>query len=253
MSGFSKEIKMPDGSTYTVKKLLSRINVKLEKSNTANMGYMSTGLSLAPHNTSGFNVCASASHGCIQGCLYTSGYAMIHPRTIFPPRIAKTIFFHKHREEFKHRLTEEIFFARRMANRKGLKLAIRLNVFSDIMWERHISHIMQTFNDVQFYDYTKHYSRMVKFLKRELPENYYLTFSWSGENASQCDSIRELGGNVAIPFHKKIPLTFNGNLVLDGDKTDLRFLDPQGDGYIIGLKAKGKARKDYDSGFIQVA
>jgi hypothetical protein len=35
--------------------------------------------------------------------------------------------------------------------------------------------------------------------------------------------------------------------VFDGDDTDLRFLDPTG--VIVGLKAKGRARKD-TSGFV---
>ena len=36
---------------------------------------------------------------------------------------------------------------------------------------------------------------------------------------------------------------------LDGDLTDMRFLDPQG-GYVVALYAKGKAKRD-TSGFVQ--
>jgi hypothetical protein len=42
-------------------------------------------------------------------------------------------------------------------------------------------------------------------------------------------------------------LAFNHE-VIDGDLSDLRFLDPSG-GVIVGLKAKGKAKKDL-SGFV---
>jgi hypothetical protein len=38
-----------------------------------------------------------------------------------------------------------------------------------------------------------------------------------------------------------------GKPVVDGDETDLRFLDPKG--VIVGLKAKGKGKKD-ESGFV---
>ena len=44
-----------------------------------------------------------------------------------------------------------------------------------------------------------------------------------------------------------VPETFRGFQVINGDDTDLRFLDKPGT--IIGLKAKGQGRKD-DSGFV---
>jgi hypothetical protein len=46
----------------------------------------------------------------------------------------------------------------------------------------------------------------------------------------------------------ELPDLWYGYEVVDGDSTDLRFLDPKG-GYVIGLRAKGKARKD-TSGFV---
>ena len=55
------------------------------------------------------------------------------------------------------------------------------------------------------------------------------------------------GVNVAVVFPaKNVPNTFMGYRVVDGDKHDLRFLDKQADGsaVIVGLKAKGKAKKD---------
>ena len=70
------------------------------------------------------------------------------------------------------------------------------------------------------------------------------------------------GMNVAAVFHK-VPLLFafaarsamdNVSVVypvIDGDASDLRFLDdtPEG-GCIVGLKAKGAAKKD-TSGFVR--
>jgi len=48
--------------------------------------------------------------------------------------------------------------------------------------------------------------------------------------------------------HKhKIPKTFMGFTVVDGDKDDLRFLDPQG--VVVALYAKGRAKQD-ESGFV---
>jgi len=54
------------------------------------------------------------------------------------------------------------------------------------------------------------------------------------------------GYNVAIVFNE-LPAVYNGYRVIDGTETDLRFLDEQG--VIVGLLAKGKAKKDI-SGFV---
>ena len=53
--------------------------------------------------------------------------------------------------------------------------------------------------------------------------------------------------NVAVVFRKELPATYLGRKVINGDETDLRFLDEKN--VIVGLKAKGKAKKDM-SGFV---
>ena len=45
----------------------------------------------------------------------------------------------------------------------------------------------------------------------------------------------------------KIPHTYLGRPVINGDADDLRFLDPSG--VVVALYAKGKAKHD-DSGFV---
>jgi 3-hydroxyacyl-CoA dehydrogenase len=50
-----------------------------------------------------------------------------------------------------------------------------------------------------------------------------------------------------VVFNGDMPSIFKGMKVIDGDKTDMRFLDKSN--RVIGLKAKGKARKD-TSGFV---
>jgi hypothetical protein len=58
--------------------------------------------------------------------------------------------------------------------------------------------------------------------------------------------ILNKGGNVAAVFRVVPPFSFSVPVV-DGDLSDLRFLDPAG--VVVGLKAKGKAKKDL-SGFV---
>jgi hypothetical protein len=53
--------------------------------------------------------------------------------------------------------------------------------------------------------------------------------------------------NVTVVFDK-IPTEYMGKPVFDADDTDLRFLDPKG--AVLGLKAKGRARKD-TTGFVK--
>jgi len=81
-----------------------------------------------------------------------------------------------------------------------------------------------------------------------MPKNYSLTFSRSEE--TELEEIKELvskAHNVAVVFRDKLPKTWEGMQVVDGDDTDLRFLDPKG--VIVGLVEKGLAKKD-ETGFV---
>jgi hypothetical protein len=53
--------------------------------------------------------------------------------------------------------------------------------------------------------------------------------------------------NIAVVFSGPLPKIWRGRKVIDGDTTDLRFLDPRG--IIVGLKAKGRAKSE-NSGFV---
>lgn len=54
------------------------------------------------------------------------------------------------------------------------------------------------------------------------------------------------GANVAVVFGTPkghaLPETWHGYRVVDGDVSDLRFLDPPGT--VVGLRAKGSAKKN---------
>lgn len=257
---WSFEIDMPGGKpSYRITRLLGKgeSNAKMMKSDKAGLNILTYGLSLAPSKASGFNLCPNASGGCIRGCLYDSGQAQIYPRTIKPPRIAKSRFLRKYPAEFQARLMTELNSAARRADRLGASLFVRLNVFSDVAWETEMPGIFNTFKNVQFYDYTKGYDRMARFISGDFPTNYHLTFSRSEDNWSDCLKVLATGHNVAVPFHVKyswkskqpLPSTFEGFEVIDGDITDLRPFDPTGK--VVGLRVKGpKAKADFSSGFV---
>jgi len=87
--------------------------------------------------------------------------------------------------------------------------------------------------------------------------NVSVTFSLSENNTAMAGRMLACNINVAAVFNvkrgKQLPIDFLGAPVIDGDLSDNRFLDPvstTGHGYVIGLRAKGKAMKD-TSGFVQ--
>jgi len=205
-------------------------------------GYMTAILYLSPSNTSGHNVCPYASPGCVSTCLNTAGRGQFN--SIQNARKRKTEYFFNDRESFISQLKREIKNFEKYARKKGFIPVVRLNGTSDLNWT--IFNIFEQFHNIQFYDYTKSLSMMIKFLSGLLPKNYHLTFSRSELNDIQCLEVLSCGGSVAVLF-ESMPNKWHGYTVVSGDDNDLRFLDSPSS--VIGLKPKGKAKKDI-SGFV---
>ena len=205
-------------------------------------GWRTAILHLAPYKLSSRNVCPSASPECIAACLNTAGRGQ--QNNVQQARIRKTEFFHKNRSGFIWQLANEIEMLKKRSKKAGYKFAVRLNGTSDLSWERFRlldgQSLMDAHPDVQFYDYTKVYNRL-----QDEVANYYLLFSYSGNNKAQCLAALKRGYNVAVVFKDQLPAWFWHRRVFDGDQHDLRFTDP--DTRIIGLRAKGRARKADDS------
>ncbi len=205
---------------------------------------MTFGLHLAPHTLSGYNVCPHASKGCAAACLNTAGRGRMN--MVQDARIRKTKMFKEGKANFLHFLQKDIDMAKRKAKKEYLTPCFRLNLTSDISWERY--GIIQNNPDVQFYDYTKNQVRAVKAASKEyrFPENYHLTFSKSEDDNTQLiKALVGYGLNVAVVFNKKVNV-WEGMKTIDGDKHDLRFLD--GKHRIVALNAKGDAVHD-NTGF----
>lgn len=200
-------------------------------------GYATAGLSLAPAWESGKNTCPNHSKECSAACLFFSGRGAM--KKVQDARIKRTLHYFNDREGFLQLLNSDIY--QFCANAKALDLepTFRLNILSDIRWERH--GIPQRWKNITFYDYTKIPNR------KNLPPNYKLTFSFSGNNLADCRKALANGISVAVPF-KTLPAKWLGYPVIDGDADDLRFLDPAP--CIVGLKAKGPLRKSPQSPFL---
>jgi len=224
-------------------KLLSTANPKIQKG--TKLGYLSFILHLAPADLSGRETCPKRTAGCTAACLNTAGRGGMFKRgettnAIQKARIRKTKFFFEDRDSFMETLFVDIQKAIKFAEKQGLTPVFRLNGTSDLSWEKYEviagKNIFECFPDVQFYDYTKVLGRKVKHIP-----NYHLTFSKAdGNDADVAEALMQ--GMSVVAVYDEIPAG-----VPSADETDLRFLDPKG--IMLGLKAKGKAKKDY-SGFV---
>jgi hypothetical protein len=225
-------------------KLLSTANPKIQKG--TKQGYLSFILHLAPADVSGKEVCPKRTPGCTAACLNTAGRGGMFRKgettnVIQQARIRKTVLFFFDRDQFMKDLYQDIVKAKKFAEKQGLIPVFRLNGTSDLSWEKYEvgttgMNLFQLFPTTQFYDYTKVLGRKVA----QYP-NYHLTFSRADGNDADCQQAIAEGMNVAAVFDE-IPAG-----MFSADETDLRFLDPKVG--VIGLKAKGRAKKDY-SGFV---
>lgn len=230
---------MNTGYTKT-SKLLTTNNAKTIKGE--KLGYTTYIMYLAPYtqNSKGINLCSHASEGCAKACLFSSGAARFN--RVQQGKINKTEWFLDNRAEFLAKLDAEITVIKNKAKHQTSENipVIRLNGTSDIPWEkfkiRDGKNIFELHPTVQFYDYTKNYIR----LQKALPTNYYLTFSMSETNREISLDLLSKGYNVAMVFGVKsvndLPSEYLGYKVINGDESDLRFLDEPN--VIVGLKYK---------------
>lgn len=260
-------INLPDGSKHNLTRLLGvgKQNAKLRK----DQSYLTAYLAITPHKVKGLgNVCPHATAACAANCLHESGMTMGKWKTrdnIFKGRLARRILYFKHRDVFMKMYHKEMRHLEKKAAKLGLKLAVRLNLLSDVDWVKKHAEMITQYPNVQFYDYTKDVARMEKFVNGDYPNNYHLTFSRSETNEADCLNFLRRRANVAVVFNVKysnsgithpLPKTWHRFKVIDGDKSDLRFLDAVSvkhkNGVAVGLRAKGKLRRkeNHDNGFV---
>lgn len=208
-------------------------NMKMAKSTKA--GVVTYGLSLAPSDISGFNVCRFSTPACRSGCVAFAGSGRY--KTVIEARKLKTRFLMEHPRAFVTLLDHEIGnVAQKFDN-----VAVRLNTFSDLPWEKMVPWLFEEHPTIQWYDYTKNPNRT------GVPSNYRLTLSSSEKTKDSWIAEKvKAGNNVAVVFsasrHKELPEVWNGLPVIDGDISDTRHLDPRG--VVVGLRAKGSMRKN---------
>ena len=199
----------------------------------------------SPHDDK--NLCSHATTNCAFSCLAFSGRARDErpdSNITLARNWRRHLWIHTP-DAFFSMLSLEVAALARLAAKKGLHPCVRLNGTSDILWERYpeFHELCTRYAEVQFYDYTKVPLRN----RRSRPANYHLTFSWSGENDAECRVALAMRHNVAVPYMPSLPLYDTFGLggkqfpVINGDESDLRFLDTPG--VIVGLRNKPVSAK----------
>jgi len=291
---------------------LLRQNQKMAKFLEFDESYDSIGLSLLPHGASfrspfststdhgpkGASYCKFSSHECRNACLVNTGQRALESGSF----AASYLFSHllrKHPAEFLMNLMDQCLKAWEKvwydtAKKKGHGRFIRLNVLSDIPWEKIAPGFLQTVtrmarenlgvakdwnmsDGLAFYDYTKiPYRAGVK-------GHYDLTYSYTGkrdfEDGDMGDHMADIlegqpgvANRMAVVFVQKelkyqkktqsfyraspganilkrskgrdyMPFTFFGEPVWNGDRSDIRALDPK-DVRVVGLAYKVGRYKD---------
>lgn len=216
--------------------------------------YLVRGLAMAPHGISGHNVCSHSTAGCRSACnLWFAG------RTVMPGvrdamKRRKQMFLDD-TVRFLEQLHRELDNLEAHAKRIGHKPLCRLNVASDLDW----SSVIKAHPKILFFDYSKVLSRV----KSNTISNYQITYSVNEKSdPAEVKKLLESGVNVAVVFNTpynpqhgvfgKLPKTWLGHKVVDGDKHDYRLREIDGKGVVVGLRLKGgkKARANaIKSGF----
>jgi len=206
-------------------------------------------LYLSPYNLNSkkINICPKASEGCAAACLYSAGRGAFS--NVQKARQNKTEYYLNDKIGFINNLSNQIIKEYNKAKKGNYKIAFRLNGTSDLdfvyLLQKYASLNITDLKDFAlFYDYTAILGKAKKYLNHD---NYFVTFSRKENNHDEVDEAIKLGVNVSAVFSDDLPKTYKGVKVIDGDKSDI--LMTYNKGVILGLKAKGKAKKD-NSGFV---
>lgn len=249
------------------RKLLSA-NSKLRKLPGRAGRYRAIGLAMAPAAYSGKELCAWRTAGCTAACngFWSGMNVTISTRLAL---IGRAILFNYFRDLFTEKLRAELANFAKLCKRTNVRPAVRLNVSTDVVWERILDGIFSDFPEINFLDYTKALPRH----RRTLPSNYQLCHSFN-ERTTTADvaDIVAAGRNIVIAFDsayapsrglwgalpKSVRFTDDDGRdftlrVVNGDRHDLRLADMDGRGVVVGLHGKSgrnRVENSVRSGFM---
>jgi hypothetical protein len=189
-------------------------NSKIDKSLKVYPEYEASILQLLPNK----HLCVNYKL-CIKTCLAFKGLAKVYP-SVIKSRKAKSEYFINDTNTFIKQLIKETSNQEKRALKKNKKAVVRNNGFTDIDFSKY--GIFKLFPNVQFYDYSADYKRVLN----NKYENLHYTFSYKGNNLDECLHLLSKGINIAVIDIPKNQF-FNSYDVnhINGDTHDFRFLD----------------------------
>lgn len=237
-------------------KLLTAPDENLKLSHSGVERVAAFGLSLAPADESGWNVCRYATAGCRAACLATSGNGRYGGTQ--RGRVWKTKWLGERPLEFLRVLVAEIDAIRVGAwSEAGWTVSFRFNVLSDLPWEVIAPWLVERIRDrgIRLYDYSAYpSSRRDRGVASGL--GYYLVDSVKEKHSAA--QIMAMDRPVVVFDVRRgapLPATYLGRPVIDADVSDARFLDEEGT--VRGLRYKNVSSTDraaaIASGFVKVA
>lgn len=251
-------INNPTAPAYTIPaKLLSKGNTNAKTSKNSLETFILY-MSPAAQNSKGADLCPFRSKGCTAACLYTAGRGKFN--NVQRARMNKSEYFIRDKKTFLAQLALELKAINKRQLKKGTKAAIRLNGTTDVdfvyLLKNRVGLDALQLEGLVFYDYTKDPHRV----KRYAGSNYTLTFSRAEDNEPHALEVLKNSGIVSAVFADRLPQFYKGFEVIDGDQSDDLMIKAaqavnvlkrtrKGQGIILGLKAKGDAKKD-TSGFV---
>lgn len=192
------------------------------------------------------NVCPHAD-GCVNTCIAATGHYGMGQSFA---RAWVRVLWTSNRPLFLELLTMELTKINAKARKVEGNVAVRLNVTSDVEWERYID--MAQFESIQFYDYTKSPTRP------NIATNYDITFSVTRRMSVADIRAAALSGKrlaVVVPTkNDATATTFAGLPAVNGDISDERFLDLPGTVVLLRVKrpTNGARIADiYDGGMVR--
>ena len=247
------------------KKAPSLFNENGKTKKSTGEGVHTIGLALAPHTAHGlshFDVCPRASSECRANCLGTeAGGNRQFPDAALSSKILKTHFIAKHPEHAARIMHHEISQHTKQAQKAGYIPGVRLNVTSDIAWEKFGKKMITDHPHTQFYDYTKMHNRVLGQDREDHPSNYHLTLSHTGTDHPESNDthavhalnnghvvamVYQRGKNVPKPTHVEDVKSGKRWKIVGGDEDDNTFnrheqagVHPGHEGIVSGLQLKG--------------
>jgi hypothetical protein len=174
------------------------------------------------------DVCPGATEGCAAVCLSDAGRQ--GQSASVRAQVNRLLSFTHKRKAYLTVVAIAIAKLHAEAAEKGARTGVRLNILSDVSWERipievdpylakylnlvlpkrtrrikagTYPNFMAMFPKIQFYDYTKIGGRMQAFLDGRFPPNYFLTWSLAETRANRRKAMQVLRhpkGVVAVAF-----------------------------------------------------